>query len=236
MRRDGVVQSCVCEACHDLHDAEVIFENGGYGHYCPDSGFVTLEPQNIQAIAPDIGKLVSELARVLGCKRRKSTAIHESTWRIGTLDSPDGAIAIYFQPTLRDEREVAQLQTALSQEIASSFVLILTAAGTLPIGGATVACLNDAFELTTSVGDFDLMTGLHTLVGAPMKTQNGRPSLYAGKLKSLILARMENDTALQGRNAEALEIERLYRFKYPSEASPSQASIRRHLTKVRSGS
>lgn len=59
IRDAGVVSSVVCMDCENAHAAEVIFDEGEYGHYCPDLGFVKLERPDIVAVEPDLSALCS---------------------------------------------------------------------------------------------------------------------------------------------------------------------------------
>ncbi len=233
---DYVVQSVFCDACDDPHDAEVVYDQGKYGHFCPNFGFVQLSRENLIGIRPDIGKLVESLAEVLDCKRRKASPIHGDTWRIGALDTQAGDLVLYFAPTLNDEMCAKGVAIALTQEMNAAFRLVLTANGTLTVSGSKTALLNEVFELTGEGHTLSLLVDLNLIVGAPSKIRNGRPSPYATKLTNLILTRIADNTARSGRNSEARAIDQLFRAKYSKDQPPSLPTIQRHITKHRTGS
>jgi len=100
IRDGGVVQSVVCQDCDDPHDAEVLFEDGKYGYVCPAHGFVSLDRGSVSNIKPDVAKIVSGLADAFGCKRRKTSPVSGTTWRIGVVESLGGDIGLYLHPRL----------------------------------------------------------------------------------------------------------------------------------------
>ncbi|MFK7878086.1 MAG: hypothetical protein AB8B71_20340 [Paracoccaceae bacterium] len=237
VRVQGIVQSMLCDACDGPHDAEVIHENGVYGCYCPDAGFVALDDHSsIRAVVPDTEKLVSELANILSCKRRKSTPVQNDTWRVGALDTSGGDLAIYFHPSLQTEQDVRDVNAALAQEVRAAFRLVLTAQGRLTPAGAKSAQLSDIIELIPHTGTLATFADPITMAGAPRHIKNGRPSDYAAKLTAIFLQRIEAGAALSGRNEEARAVADIYRQKHPDETAPSLPTIKRHLTELRAGS
>lgn len=236
LRNNCVVQSVACDACDDPHDAQVVFEDGTYGHYCPDFGFIQLDDFDIKGVQADIAKLVGMLADTLDCKRRKATPIRSDVSRIGALDTPKGDLVLYFTPVLRDETQAQNVMAALGQEVHAAFRLILTAEGALSVAGAKTACLAGVFDLSDRGRTLETIVDPRVIVGAPKEIQNGRPSPYATKLAGLILPRIADGSALTGRNAEARVIGQLFQSKYPSEKQPSVSVIRKQVTKLHGGS
>lgn len=234
VRVGGVVQSVPCDACDTPHDAEVAFADGTYGIYCSEAGFVPLDVASISAIEPDTQKLVSELASAFDCKRRKSAPIHGKTWRIGAVDTPTGDLALYFHPTLQDDIDVREVQAAFANEVGSAFRLILTAKGTLSASGSKTARLSEMVELASATQAFVPIANPRTIAGAPQAANYGRPSPYADKLASLIGQRANAGHTLNGHNAEARA--QLYRARHPDEPAPSLPTIKRFITKYRTGS
>lgn len=236
VRCRGVVQSVVCEECNDPHDAEVVFANGSYGIYCPDAGFAELTAQSIEAIQPDIGRLVADLAGVFDCKRRKSTPVHGETWRIGAIDTPAGDLVLYFHPSLQTEQDVRAVEVALLHEVGAMFRLVITAVGKASVLNAKTVQLADIVEVVSGAANLATIADPRTIAGAPKVPNTGRPSPYAEKLSSLILRRIEDGSALPGLNAEARAIGDLYSAKYKAEQVPSFSATKRHITKLRAGS
>lgn len=236
VRVHGIAQSVFCVSCDDPHDAEVVYQSRTYGYYCPEAGFASLDDHNIRAVEPNIAKLVTDLAIVFDCKRRKSTPVNGNTWRIGAIDTPAGDLTLYFHPSLQRESDVGEVRAAFANEINSAFRLIITAIGALPVSGAKTARLTDIVELVDSAGSLAAISAPHTIAGAPLAAKNGRPSTYAGKLSSLISQRSETGEALNGRNEEAKAVAQRYRARHPKETTPSLPTIKRHITLFRAGS
>ncbi len=236
IRDSGLVQSVPCDACDDPHDAELVFEHDTYGYHCPDVGFVGLTVLSSRAIQPDIGKLVADLADAFDCKKRKSTPVKDETWRIGALETPAGDLALYFHPRLETEHDAHAVEAALLQETRAVFRLIISAVGTLSAPNAKGVQLSEIVEFGGDSGKLASLTDLRTVVGAPQEPSNGRPSPYAVKLSRLILGRIEEGSAIAGRNAEAREIGDIYTAKYPTEKAPSVSTIKRHMTNLLGGS
>lgn len=232
----GVVQSIICEACDDPHDTEVVYVDGTYGAFCSEIGFVPLETSNVQAIKPDIGKLVSELANTFDCKRRKSTRVLGNTWRIGAIDTPAGDLVLYFHPSLQHQKEVAEVQAAFSSEVNAAFRLVLTAIGKLTVSEAKAATLCECVELLEDTNRLAAVADLRTIARAPQAAKNGPKSPYASKLAPMIAQRSEVGDALRGRNEEAKAIAQIYRAKFPTEKVPSLVTIKNYVTNFRTGS
>lgn len=233
---NGVMQATVCSSCFDTHAAEIMFENDTYGFFCPSVGFTALDRKEIEAVVPCIPTLISMLADLFECERRKTSPISGMVWRIGTTETPGGALALYFCPSLKGENDVREVSTALSREVRSAFQLILTGEGSLPVSESVSLPLFELVSLHDDEPTFVKLTDPHEVVGAPKKIQNGRPSPYAQKLAGLILPRIANGSAQQGRNDEARAIAQLYRRYYPEETQPSLPVIKRQVTKHRAGS
>ena len=81
----GVVSSVVCVDCENADAAEVVFDDGEYGHYCPELGFIKLARQDIAAVEPNLSVLIEQLAETFEGVRRKTTPVLGKTWRIGAV-------------------------------------------------------------------------------------------------------------------------------------------------------
>ena len=127
----GVVSSVLCDDCSIPHDAEIVFEDPRYGYFCPELGFIEKERADLIAAQPNVDAFVAQLAVDLECKRRKSTPIAGDIWRVGTIETPEGDLVIYFQPTLRSEQDLREFENALAHEVRARFGIILAADGTL---------------------------------------------------------------------------------------------------------
>lgn len=236
LRDAGVLTSIICDDCEMPHAAAVAFEDGCYGYYCPELGFVVLERSAVEAVRPDVGRLVEHLVATLGCKRRKQTPVLGQTWRIGALDPVAGEILVYFHPTLRCEEDVRQLTDALSREVRARWRLIVTAAGTMPLADARVVQLDDLVEMDAETGILHVLTLPADLLGIPRKHSGGRPSEHGNLLKPLIERRIRTGEAAEGVNAEARAVLSAFQTDNPEKPAPSASSIKRHIRKARGGS
>lgn len=231
----GKVQSVLCDACSDPHDAEVVFRDGIYGVYCHEAGFCRVDESDIAAIKPDIGTLVANLAALFDCKRRKSTPIHAETWRIGAIDTPGGDLALYFHPSMQSEQDVSTVQSALRDEARSAFRLIITAVGKLPVAGDKSAELMDVVELDNRTNELTALADPSVIVDAPQAVKNGRPNLYAYKLEPLILRRIKDGSSHAGLNKESKAIREVLAKSSPDGQVPSLSTIKSYLSKTRTG-
>lgn len=232
----GKVQSIFCDGCSDPHDADIVFEDGCYGFYCHDAGFVQIDDKDTDAIKPSVEMLVADLASAFKCRRRKSTPIRADTWRVGTIDTPGGDLAIYFHPSLLSIDDVADVQAALLGETKSTFQLILTAIGALPVSGAKAAPLFDVVELAATANELRPLVDLRSIVGAPFSKMNGRPNTYESDLRHLFEQRKNSGIALPGLNAEARAIREVYNDLPIDKPAPSLSAIKRYLSEFRTGS
>lgn len=152
VKAQGLVQSVLCDACDIGHDAAITFEDGRYGHICPESGFVPVERADLIPVAPDFEALTRRIAAALDCGQRKPRSIGEQTWHIGTLRSDTADIAVYFQARLQTSQDLQALETALRGQVRASFGLVLTAHGTLAVPGLTTAQLDQVFRFDAAHG------------------------------------------------------------------------------------
>ena len=236
VQESGVVQSIQCDDCDDPHDAEVVFESGQYGYFCPENGFVAIERSDLTGVKSDLQTLTSFISAALGCNRRKGTPVSGSTWRVGALDTIAGDLTIYFHPRLQSCEDLHELEAALQREVVSPFRLILTAAGSLNVPGAKSARLDEVLELDPVSGDLVEYSDLRVIVKVPLENSGGRPNVYGKKLDTIIRTRIGNGQALLGRNEEGKAILDVFRKQFQNEKPPSLPTIMRYLTKARGGS
>ena len=236
VRKSGVVQSVACLECDILHEAEIVHDDGSYGYFCPELGFVVLARALIEAVEPDFSTIVAGLADALDCKHRKSTSLQGVTWRIGTVGSEDGNVSLYFHPSLQGEKDVEDLVSALSREVRSPYRLIMTARGKLPLPDAKTALLADVVEFHLDQGAFSLLADPRDIVEAPRKKIGGAPNQYKETLVPLIQSRMQKGSALEGRNEEAKAIRDILRNRNIVGGLPSLPTIKRYVTDARGGS
>lgn len=234
LREAGVVASIVCTDCEDPHASEVIFDESDYGHFCHHLGFVRLDRLNISAAEPDLTKLIEHLAETFSCTRRKVTPVHGKTWRIGSVKTDHGDITLYFHPRLGDEGDARALADALSREMASTWRIIVTACGRLPVSGALTVTLSELVELSPQMTSLIPAKDLHTIVGVPTTSKTGAPNRHGFKCMNLIRSRIVSGTALDGRNEEAKAVHALLKADFGSDA-PSLPTVKTYVTKARSG-
>lgn len=234
LREAGVVSSVICMDCENAHAAEVIFDDGAYGYFCPDLGFVNLERRDIAAVEPDLPALIEHFAEAFDCARRKATPVHGDTWRIGSVKTDHGVITLYFHPRLRDAEDVRELADALSREITSAWRIVVAACGRLPVSGAATLALVELVTLSPTGKTLEPAVDLHAIAGVPASAKTGAPNRFRDKCMTLILSRLENGQALRGRNAEAKAVLSLLKADLGADA-PSLATVKNYVSEARTG-
>ena len=115
----GIIQSVFCDQCDTPHDAEIVFEDEQYGYYCPDLGFIPKARSELIAVQANTDFFISNLAELLGAKRRKATPVASDIWRVGVVSSFNSDLVVYFCPTLRDAKDLEAFRAALGREVSS---------------------------------------------------------------------------------------------------------------------
>ena len=231
----GVAASVVCDECDEAHTAEVVFDHGRYGYFCPDLGFVTVDREDLSAVQPDVTFLIKCLAQVLDCKKRMSKPMNKNTWRIGSVSGDVGEVVLYFHPSLQTEEDVRDLNRALASEVRADWRLIVTTRGKLPIPEAQSVLLEDLAESERCSGSLRILADPADLVGMPRKKKGGRPRAHLADLDKIILQRVESCTAIEGINAEAKAVLAEFKATRPAKAAPSYSTIKRRLKEIRVG-
>jgi hypothetical protein len=236
LRSTGVLASVFCDDCDAPHSAPIVYQGQQYGYFCPDLGFLTLDPARLGAFLPDIPKLIDRLADALGCRQRKTSSICGETWRIGVVQTDAATVMIYFHPTLSTENDARAVQDALGREARSDWRLVVTAQGALPMAGLATVRLDDLAEIDTATGALHVLADPGVLTGMPRKNLGGRPAEHGDLLKPLIESRIRDGAAVEGINAEAREVRTAFITKFPDHPIPSDPTIKRHIKKARGGS
>lgn len=232
----GVVQSTQCDDCDSPHDAEVVFEGDTYGYYCPDLGFVAKDRLELVAVQFNISGFVENLANDLNCKRRKSSPVSGSTWRVGAIETHAGDISIYFHPILRDANDLLDLETALAKEARSSFGIVLTASGSISVAPFVTVALENCVSFDETNNQFCFDVEIEKMVGVPQIKTGGRPNIYKANIEKIMIARSRDGRSEQGRNAETEGILDEYQNHFPTEPVPSKSVVNRYVTRIRAGS
>lgn len=235
LRDAGVVSSLTCTDCDQDHDVEVVFNNGQYGYFCADLGFVTLGRSQIQAVRADIPRLINGLADAFECKRRKTSPVSDETWRIGAVDLGRGDATLFFHPCLRDEEDLRAFHVARSRETRSAWSLIITAEGALAALDATTIRLDHLVQLSEHNGALVPLSEIAVLLGIPMKNTGGAPNRYGARLTEIIESRIKNRQALTGFNKEAEAVWVKFSQDHPALEPPSLSSVKAYLRKIRGG-
>lgn len=236
LRKAGVLASVVCDDCEAPHSAPVAYEGERYGYYCPDLGFLTLDPARLAVFSPDVPKLIERLAYALGCRQRKLSSIHGETWRIGTVQTDAATVMIYFHPTFETEGDARALLDALGREARSEWRLVVTAQGAMPMADLATVRLDDLVEIDIMTGALRVIADPGVLAGLPRKNLGGRPAEHGDLLKPLIESRIREGAAVEGVNAEANEVRDAFTSKYPDRPIPSESAIKRYIRQARGGS
>lgn len=236
VRRQGLVQSVLCDACDTGHDATILFQDGRYGNLCPEAGFVPVERPDLIAVAADLDELSTQVAAALGCGVRRPRRIANESWHVGTVKTETADIAVYIHPCLRTLQDLSALDAALRRQVRSRFGLVLTACGTLPVPGMTAAPLDQVFGFDRAHGRLVAEADLATIVGAPVARKGGRPATYADRITAIIADRAANGRTETGKNAETRAIQAEYAARFPGDQPPSHSTVGRHLSANPSGS
>lgn len=226
----GVVSSIICNECDQPHDAKVVFEQPHYGYYCPDLGFIPTPRANLIMARPNLHVFITQIADALKCKRRKSTPVSGSIWRIGAVETHVGDIAVYFQPTLQDAQDLYDLKTVLAGEVKSKFGIVITATGVLSLPSFVTVQLTDILSFDHMACHFVIDSSINVIAGVPEKRKGGRPGDYKTTLPDLIAQRQNQGVALKGKNEEAKAVRADHKVKYPNENCPSISTIKRCLS------
>ena len=220
--------------CENAHSAEVIFDEGEYGYFCPDLGFLNLERPDIAAVVPVLPALIEHLAEAFACARRKAAPVHGNTWRIGAVKTGHGDIMLYFHPRLRDAEDAQELADALAREIASAWRIVVTACGQFPVSGGANLALVDFVTLSPTGKSLDPAVDLHAIVGVPASVKTGAPNRFREQCMTLIISRLKTGQALSGRNAEAKAVLSLLKADLGADA-PSLATVKNYVSEARTG-
>ena len=235
LQESGTVQSVGCVECDTPHDAEIVHHGGDYGYWCPDLGFVRVERWSLAGVAPDWTLLIAKLADAFACKRRKSTPVHGTSWRIGAIETPMGDLTIYLHTRLLTGEDVRQAEAALRSQVRSAHTIILTAVGSLPMRGATIVPLYDVVDLDPATGALIAISKLHDAVGIAPEPKGGAPNLFGDRVKAIIASRQQSGDALRGKNAEAKAILEAFHRAHPGDTAPSLPTVKRYLSDARDG-
>ena len=236
LQESGIIQSVGCVECDTPHDAEVVHQGGDYGYWCPDLGFVRVERAALVAVAPDWSVLIAKLADAFACKRRKSTPVQGTFWRIGAIETPRGDLTIYLHPRLLTGEDIRDADAALLSQFRSAYTIVLTAVGALPLRGATIVPLNDVVDLDQVTGALIAISKLEDTAGIAPEPQGGAPNLFGDRVKAIIALRQQSGDALPGRNAEAKAILEAFHRAHPGDTAPSLPTVKRYLSEARTGS
>ena len=236
LREAGVLASVVCDECDVPHSAPVVYEMDGYGYFCPDLGFQTLDIAKFAAFLPDIPKLVDRIAGALDCRRRKSSSIYGETWRVGAAQTDVATVMLYFHPTLETEDDVRALHDAMGREARSEWRLVVTAQGALPIADLATVRLDEFVEIDITTGELRVFADPGFIAGVPRKNPGGRPSALGDLLRSLIEGRIRDGLVVESINAEAVQVRDAFASRYPDRPAPSDSTIKRYIRVSRGGS
>ncbi|MEL6920145.1 MAG: hypothetical protein AAFO77_03855 [Pseudomonadota bacterium] len=232
---DGLVQSVLCENCDLPHDAEIKFEGGEYGHYCPDLGLVPIKRGDVVAVRPDLAALVEHLHAAFQCTPGGMSQLGAQTWRVGLVDTPGGRTVVYFHSCLRDDDDLVSLGNALRAEIRRDYALVVTAAGHMPFREAAIYTLPTMVQLDVGTARLRRIVSVAEAVGAPPRPTGGRPSVHRERLHELLAERAAQGVSQKGRNEEAKAVLLEYRRRYPHKTAPSLSTVKAYVSESRDG-
>lgn len=235
LEEDGLVQSVLCENCDVPHDAEIVFEGGSYGHFCPDLGLVPVERAHLVAVRPDFAALVEHLHAAFECPPGGISQLGPQTWRVGLVDTPGGRAVVYFHTCLQNDGDLVSLANALRTEIRRDYALVVTAAGHVPYRNAATYSLAQMVQLDLGNARLRKIVSVAEAVGAPPRPTGGRPSVYRERFHELLAERAAEGVAEKGRNEEAKAVLLEYRGRYSNETAPSLSTIKAYVSDFRGG-
>lgn len=235
LQRDGLVQSVLCENCDVPHDAEIVFEGGSYGHFCPELGLVPVEPADLVAVRPNLAALVEHLHAASECSQGGISQLGPQTWRVGLVDTPGGRAVIYFHTCLQNDDDLVSLENALRGQIRRDYALVVTAAGHLPYREAAIYTLAQMVQLDVGTARLRKIVSVAEAVGAPPRPTGGRPSIYRERFHTMLADRAAKGMAEKGRNEEAKAVLLDYHRRYPSEAAPKLSTVKAYVSEFRGG-
>lgn len=235
VQRDGLVQSVPCENCDMPHDAEIVFEGGFYGHFCPELGLVPVEPADLVAVRANLAALVEQLQVAFDCAPGGISQLGPQTWRVGLVDTPGGRAVVYFHTCFQIDDDLVSLENALRAEIRRDYALIVTAAGHLPYRNAVTYTLAQMVQLDLGTARLRKSVSVAEAVGAPPRPTGGRPSIYRDRFQAMLADRAAQGMAEDGRNEEAKAVLLDYRRRYPSEAAPKLSTVKAYVSEFRGG-
>ncbi|WP_420395807.1 hypothetical protein [Nioella sp.] len=235
LKSDGLVQSVFCENCDVPHDAEIVFEGGSYGHFCPELGFVPVERADLVAVRPNFAALVEHLHAAFECSQGGISQLGPQTWRIGLVDTPGGRAVVYFHTCLQNDDELVSLENALRGQIRRDYALVVTAAGHVPHRDGVTYTLDQMVQLDLGTARLRKTLSVAEAVGAPPRPTGGRPSAYRERFHELLADRAAQGAAEKGRNEEAKAALLDYRRRYPNETTPSLSTVKAYVSEFRGG-
>lgn len=235
VKRQGLVQSVLCDACDTAHDAPIVFEDGRYGHFCPTEGFVPVKRSELVAVVPDLAVLATQIADALGCTGRAPRCLANHTWNIGTVRTGAADIAVYFHACLQMAKDLQSLENVLRGQVRARFGLVLTAMGNLRVPDYTTATLDQMFGFDSIQGKLAAEAELSALVGAPVTRTGGRPATHADRINAIIADRAANGRNAHGQNAEIRAIQAEYEARFAGDHPPSRTTVMRYLPKSPGG-
>lgn len=232
---DGLVQSVLCENCDVPHDAEIVFEGGSYGHFCPDLGFVPVERVELVAVRPNLAALVEHLHAAFECPQGGISELGPQTWRVGLVDTPGGRAVVYFHTYLRSDDDLVSLGNALRAEIRRDYALVVTVAGHVQYRDVVTYTLDQMVQLDLGTARLRKTVSVAEAVGAPPRPTGGRPSVYRERFHELLADRAAQGVAEKGRNEEAKAALLDYRRRHPNETAPSLSTVKAYVSEFRDG-
>ncbi len=235
IQSDGLVQSVPCENCDMPHDAEIVFDGGSYGYFCPELGFVPVGRADLVAVRPNLAALMEHLHAAFECPPGGISKLGPQTWRVGLVDTPGGRAVVYFHTCLQNDDDLVSLGTALRAEIRRDYALVVTAAGHLPYRDAATCNLAQMVQLDLGNARLRKSVSVAEAVGAPPRPNGGRPSVYRERFQAILADRAAQGVAEQGRNEEAKAVLLDYRRRYPREAAPKLSTVKAYVSEFRGG-
>ena len=233
LKSDGLVQSVFCENCDVPHDAEIVFERGLYGHFCPDLGLVPVEREDLVAVRPNLAVLVEHLHAAFECQPGGISQLGPQTWRVGLVDTPGGRGVVYFHTCLQNDDDLISLENALRGQIRRDYALVVTAAGHLPYRDAAIYTLAQMVRLDLGTARLRRIVRVAEAVGAPPRPTGGRPSIYRERFQAMLADRAAKGMAEKGRNEEAKAVLLDYHRRYPGETAPKLPTVKAYVSEFR---
>ncbi|MEQ9335143.1 hypothetical protein [Thalassobaculum sp.] len=238
---DGVIDTTICNACDEVHLAEIDTDpdSGGYSWLCPDAGFVAADCDIIAAYAVSMQRLATAVSDALSetfgrCRWRMRRLDDTSAWMLGVWSIGSASTIVVLARGLAASAEAQRVRQALLRLPRNDAGLVITIGGlegleppprfaSAPLDAIAFiegsALLVDAQVIDRSVAPH-LFESLHA--------RGGRPG-YAMQVKEILTRLDQRGELPKSGTGLAGIVRREWTKIYPNEEPPAPSTVRNHI-------